>query len=563
MARKTMYPVNMAELYGSTVFGTLSSFLSDTPPVLVDDEKSVNATLVARSWCLWEKNFCTATPRTDAKRQSLQQEMRRCLELRDNNYAEAERYVRLQANVHPADWYYSLLNLTNEPFITQRQYLSGLHTIAMGLFFQSSLGERGYRIPTFRPILLRMIFERAARYIPQISLHDCLTVDTAIPLLLSKAGHHLENQLRLWAFILDVLQHVFSYKALLEDPLSLPDKLVALRKTYQNMHGLLPLCLAVSPTSNITELTVAETCYRGSLSGRTDLVDCSLLTRPPTALEDDHKYQLRALVATNQQRVLDEAKKLQEMTAKLSLHATVPAPAETLPEPSADMVVETEVPPSPIPVFTWDMLLGLNHEHVHAQCQVRRVVRVCVRKARDDDLPATRGLMALLHTKIGQSTPFGHRRLRTILSFVCTKQMRQALALPPPDYNNTPRDLLWADPSQSMPLSGAPVPKPAATQNTEPGLPPPSDIQYVSLVDALEHYSGHRANLRRIIDSNQIQIHGLNKRLCCICLGEVPNLKVLHAPITNSTEEEWHAVCKDCFPLVARGHICPLCRRAI
>ena len=536
-ANKEMNPVNMAELYGTTLYGTLIHLLNND----VNDDAYLNAVLLARTWLIWNSRFHQTKLLLMTEKKHFQSKISRALRLRDNNLSEATEYVNLQKNVHPGDWYYCLMSLAKaEPFITQRQYINGLHNIAMGPFFQYGF-KAGMRVTDFRPILLRIIFERAARHVPQISLRECYDLDEVINIILTKAGNVFEGVLRNWAFIMDVIQIVFA-DGLIENPIPRIARLSALRNEYKNMNGIVPLCMALSPTSYVTPMVVAELIYRSvSEVGRSDQLDCSLLLGQPLETE---RSSIRHTLAENARRALEERKKTEEM---------------------AKIIEQKEDEPEEIKM-SWDMFINVNNSHVHTNLNNRRTVKVCVRAAKDGNIPAVQSFYRLLTTPIGNTIPFGPRRLRIILSFVCSNEMIEEMnndphrefTIPEPDWNNRPADLDWANYDDTD--IKIPVPRNADVES-KGGRIEAKDVMVVDMDTAMENHVRHSAFLARLANENKSDAKA--RRECIVCYESTSRMKPLHPPSPDRPHEQVHVVCKECYPLIAQTHTCPLCRQTI
>jgi hypothetical protein len=530
---KTLYPANAGELFANTLYGTLEAYFNGHG----GDAETLgrNALLVARTYIIWQTHYDTSQTLSGPARKNLTRDIKEALCFRDNDGKYAQRFIDLQRNVSTSDWFTCLLQICMEDgYMSQRQYLTGLWNIFMGLFLQEDSPD-AVTVHEFREVAVRMIFEREARHIQQIATSECFTHSDLLALVLSKAGKKIEYCLKLWGFIFDVLQVVLKRNCLIDDPFGSVCKLSSLRERFQDMSGLLPLTLALSPTSLVSERNVAEVCLRASTLGRHERLDCSLLS----VYSEDEKFVLDEVIASNHLRRLTERKRV--IDAEQKMKSRLPSSASP-----------GQVGPGEQAVLSWSDVLGDNHPHIHTGGQIRTAVQLLVSNLRDHQFEPVRKLVKLLTTPIDGSIPFGIRRLRTLMIEFADERGRQEMNLPKPDRNNYPNDRNWIDSGATVSILSPPHPVVNNSAEQE-------DIKFVPIQEAIEQFQVHRDFLRSIVSGTRDATE--DNKLCIICFERSSKLKPLHPP--SSPNAKPHRVCPTCWPRIMATHTCPECRTKI
>ena len=111
---------------------------------------------------------------------------------RDASFESARQYRDFINGLHPCDYYFLLYNLGNIDTVA-RASITGIWQYVYGLLF---MHQEGITVDGLSDQILRMVWERAARYLPLQETGDFYERQELIETVHRRAGKGVENALR-------------------------------------------------------------------------------------------------------------------------------------------------------------------------------------------------------------------------------------------------------------------------------------------------------------------------------------------------------------------------------
>lgn len=184
---------------------------------------------------------------------------------RDANLQSAQNYKTFVNTTSPSCFYWMLYNLaiTNQT-LCHKSHQTNLDTFLYGIVTTTMASSPLHaEYSGIEDIFLRMVLERSMSHIPAVkfsTICDFTTEMELIAYLHQNVGQSVENSLRHWSYLVLCLHEIIKC---IEKPISLvnfTERLKCIHEQIRTVHGILPFCLLISPSSEqyLTEANLAE-----------------------------------------------------------------------------------------------------------------------------------------------------------------------------------------------------------------------------------------------------------------------------------------------------------------
>jgi hypothetical protein len=467
---------------------------------------------------------------------------------RDESLEKAKAYQEFVDSMQPQILAHMAHTLSIiEPDMMERSVLTSLGGHIMSLMTQFLLGDSGIQLAGVEESILRMILERACKHVPAINVSECYDITSIIEKCHRHAGKRMENELKRWAFVVELLRYV-----LLRPPLESFDAsrrlMREIRERVKSINGITSLCALIAPQASfLDDARLAEIIHRASKAdkkrmvlGMSALVSDCRTTSLDQAIEDNNRR------ADELRRQADaSAGKLATRMAGASLSDGVPA--------------------------VWRTLTEVKDGHRHEGLIHRRLMTDLAAFLRTTtDVEAVRRMLSdaqcehkryLDRRTSGNMPPvIGFRKLKILVKNLVSDAILEGLGLPrlyvdPTSQSSLNLFLRDMNAGGSGPSTGS---QPLSVSFVS--LPEPSDeepageIAFVPLSEAIARQQKHQAEVAAV----RMEVEA--ERDCAICytgfpLGELANPCALGQRGHQHAEDTF--ICAGC-----RGRLseCPICR---
>lgn len=467
---------------------------------------------------------------------------------RDASFEDAKAYQEFVNDKQPQTLAYMMFQLSiMEPEVMERSVTTSLGSFLMSLMTQEMFGDSGIQLAGVEESILRMILERACKHVPAINVSECYDITSIIEKCHRHAGKRMENELKRWAFVVELLRYV-----LLRPPLESFDAsrrlMREIRERVHSINGITSLCALIAPQASfLDDARLAEIIHRASKADKKRMVlgmsalvsDCR--TNSLDQAIDDNNRRAEDL----RQQADASAGKLATRMAGASLSGGVPAVWTTLTEVKDGHRHE-----------------GLIHRRLMTDLAAFLETTTDVEAVRRMLSDAQREHKRYLECRTSGNMPpvIGFRKLKIMVKNLVSDAILEGLGLPrlhvdPTSQSSLNLFLRDMNGGGSGPSTASQPPAPRSFSLPEPlDEEPTGEIAFVPLSEAIARQQKHEAAVVAV----RIEVEA--ERDCAICYTGFPPDELAN-PCALGPRGHQHAedtfICADCRDRLSE---CPICR---
>lgn len=194
------------------------------------------------------------------------------LETKDSSKAAYASFFEFINTLHPSVFFYYMYRLSLEnPEILERSQWASLDEIILSLVTQPLLKNQGIAYAGVSEMIVRLIFERTAKYITSISLNGIFTMEELCKTLHTKIGASMVPIFKRWAIKCSILAHLPQNFISINSIVSL---MTNIDKSINDQDGLLTFMITICPelSRHIDEMKIAEFILAGMKKGKDEKV---------------------------------------------------------------------------------------------------------------------------------------------------------------------------------------------------------------------------------------------------------------------------------------------------
>jgi hypothetical protein len=231
---------------------------------------------------------------------------------RDESIGDAKKFIEFKESLHPAHYFYCLYNCA---FSHNRSDQAGLHNFLFGLLTQHLMGENGVTAEGLSDHFLRMVIERESKFVPNINVSECRSMDEIIQKVHQRIGRKVVENIAEWGFMIEFVKCVQSpmYCNTSYTWFELSMKQIsAFRDHYRGIRSIASSFLSVS-SCQISDAAIANA-FMVATKNRGKMLDCVFLD------PDSVPFELQQILDKNLEKSVRDQNTLKRLeTEEISL----------------------------------------------------------------------------------------------------------------------------------------------------------------------------------------------------------------------------------------------------